>query len=53
VNVDPDTAARDLAIPQALMRRLGHGECGIYAEVMAGGTVAVGDTTAAEQPELL
>jgi len=53
VNVDPDTAARDLAIPQALMRRLGHGECGIYAEVMAGGTVAVGDTIAAEQPELL
>jgi MOSC domain-containing protein len=53
VNVDPDTAARDLAIPQALMRRLGHSECGIYAEVMASGTVAVGDTIAAEQPELL
>ena len=32
---------------------LGHGECGIYAEVMAGGTVAVGDTIAAEEPELL
>ena len=27
-NVDPDTAARDLEIPQALMRRLGHNECG-------------------------
>jgi uncharacterized protein YcbX len=53
VNVDPDTAARDLAIPQALMRQLGHSECGIYAEVMASGTVAVGDTIAAEQPELL
>jgi uncharacterized protein YcbX len=53
VNVDPDTTARDLAIPQALMRRLGHGECGIYAEVMAGGTVAVGDPIAAEEPELL
>ena len=37
VNVDPDTAERDLAIPQALMRRLGHDECGIYAEVIAGG----------------
>ena len=53
VNVDPDTAERDLAIPQALMRRLGHGDCGIYAEVIAGGTIAVGDAIAAEQPELL
>lgn len=53
VNVDPDTAARDLAIPQALQRRLGHNECGIYAEVIAAGSIAVGDTIAAEQPVLL
>ena len=53
VNVDPDTGARDLAIPQALMQRLGHNECGIYAEVIAPGTVGVGDAIAAEQPELL
>src|SRR5260370_35005434 len=53
VNVDPDTAARDLAIPQALMRRLGHNECGIYAEVIAGGTIGVADAIAAEQPRLL
>jgi uncharacterized protein YcbX len=53
VNVDPDTGARNLAIPRALMQRLGHNECGIYAEVIAGGSVAVGDTIAAEQPELL
>jgi uncharacterized protein YcbX len=53
VNVDPETAARDLNIPQALMRRLGHIECGIYAEVIAGGDIAVGDTIAAEQPALL
>lgn len=53
VNVDPDTGARDLSIPQALMRRLGHNECGIYAEVIAGGSIDVGDTIAAEQPELL
>src|ERR1051325_8750184 len=37
VNVDPDTAERDLSIPQALQRRLGHGDCGIYAEVITGG----------------
>jgi uncharacterized protein len=53
VNVDPETAARDLEIPQALMRRLGHNECGIYAEVIAGGTISVGDTIAAEEPKLL
>jgi uncharacterized protein YcbX len=43
VNVDPETAARDLDIPHALMRRLGRAECGVYAEVIAGGTVAAGD----------
>jgi uncharacterized protein YcbX len=53
VNVDPDTAERDLAIPQALQRRLGHGDCGIYAEVITGGNVAVGDTVMAEEPALL
>ena len=53
VNVDPETAARDLDIPPTLMRRLGHNECGIYAEVTAGGAIAVGDPIAVEQPELL
>jgi len=53
VNVDPDTAQRDLAIPQALQRRLGHADCGIYAEVITGGTIGAGDTIAAEQPKLL
>jgi uncharacterized protein YcbX len=53
VNVDPDTAARDLSIPQALTQRLGHNECGVYAEVIAGGTIGVGDTIAVEEPTLL
>ena len=53
VNVDPDTAARDLAIPQALQRRLGHGDCGIYAEVLTGGTIAAGDMMAVEQPVMI
>jgi uncharacterized protein len=53
VNVDPDTAARDLNIPHALMRRLGHADCGIYAEVIAGGTIGAGDTIAAEAQQLL
>jgi uncharacterized protein len=53
VNVDPDTGARDLTIPQALMRRLGHADCGIYAEVTAAGSIAVGDAIATEEPQLL
>jgi uncharacterized protein YcbX len=52
VNVDPESAARDLNIPQTLMRRLGHADCGIYAEVIAGGGIAVGDTMVTEEPEL-
>jgi uncharacterized protein YcbX len=53
VDVDPETAVRDLDIPPTLMRRLGHNECGVYAEVTAGGVVAVGDAIAAEEPQLV
>jgi uncharacterized protein len=53
VNVDPETAQRDLAIPPALQRQLGHADCGIYAEVVTGGTISVGDVISAEQPDLL
>jgi len=53
INVDPETAARDLDIQHTLQRRLGHGDCGIYAEVISGGSIAVGDAMATEQVELL
>jgi uncharacterized protein YcbX len=53
VNVDPETAARDLDIPHTLMRRLGHADCGIYAEVIGGGTIAAGDAIAVEELPLL
>ena len=36
-NVDPVTAERDMDIPKTLMQRLGHVDCGIYAEVVAAG----------------
>jgi len=42
-NVEPGTGIRDLTIPESLLRALGHMDCGIYAEVIAGGTVAPGD----------
>lgn len=53
VNVDPETAARDLNIPQALMRRFGHADCGVYAEVIEGGIIGVGDAISVEEPGLL
>jgi MOSC domain-containing protein len=49
VNVDPETAARDLEIPAAIERRLGHNECGIYAEVIRGGTIGIGDAIVSEE----
>jgi uncharacterized protein len=42
-NVDPDTGIRDLTIPHTLMQRFGHGDCGVYGEVVNGGTIATGD----------
>ncbi len=45
-NVDPDTGARDLTIPEDLKKNFGHMDCGIYGEVIAAGTVAPGDTIA-------
>lgn len=42
-NVDPTTGTRDLDIPWTLDARLGHRDLGVYAEVVAGGALAVGD----------
>lgn len=42
-DVDPDTGIRDLTIPRTLMRSFGHADCGVYAEVVAGGGIALGD----------
>jgi hypothetical protein len=42
-NVEPGTGIRDLAIPETLLRGLGHMDCGIYAEVITGGAIAGGD----------
>jgi uncharacterized protein YcbX len=42
-NVDPVTAERDMEIPRTLMRHFGHDFCGVYAEVVTGGSIAPGD----------
>ncbi|HEX8168804.1 MAG TPA: MOSC N-terminal beta barrel domain-containing protein [Beijerinckiaceae bacterium] len=49
-NVDPATGIRDLDIPATLMRRLGHADCGVYAEVLAGGPLAEGERLAVAEP---
>ncbi|GEL42199.1 molybdenum cofactor sulfurase [Methylorubrum extorquens] len=43
-NVDPQTGQRDLSIPRTLMQGVGHTDCGVYAEVLAGGVLRTGDT---------
>jgi hypothetical protein len=42
-NVEPGTGIRDLEIPHSLFRACGHSDCGVYAEVIAGGAIATGD----------
>ena len=49
-NVDPETAARDLNIPQTLMQSFGHADCGVYAEVTTDGDIAVGDAVVSDKP---
>ncbi len=46
-NVDPATGIRDLTIPTMLQQNLGHADCGVYAETIAGGEIARGDTISA------
>jgi uncharacterized protein YcbX len=41
--VDPDTAARDLDVPDSLYRLTGKEDCGIYGEVIQAGRIAEGD----------
>jgi uncharacterized protein len=48
-NVDPTTGLRDLQIPRSLMQAYGHFDCGIYAEVLAGGRIDRGDGLAPDQ----
>jgi uncharacterized protein len=53
INVDPERAARDLDIPSEMLRRVGHADCGVYAEVIAGGRIGIGDAIVTGQPALV
>lgn len=41
-NVDPESGQRDLNLPLALQQGFRHADMGIYAEVIDGGTIAIG-----------
>lgn len=43
INARPGAGQRDLNLPHLMMQQLGHADCGIYAEVVEGGRVQVGD----------
>jgi uncharacterized protein YcbX len=53
INVDPQTAVRDLNLPHTMMRQLGHMDCGIYAEVVRDGRIATGDAIVESEPALI
>jgi uncharacterized protein YcbX len=46
--VDPESGARDLAIPEQLMEKFGHMDCGLYAKVIEAGEVALDDDVTAQ-----
>jgi MOSC domain-containing protein len=43
-DVDPDTGIRDLTIPRTLLENFDHTDCGVYAEVVTAGDIAIGDS---------
>ena len=45
-NVNPSTGERDMNIPLKLKDAYGHGDLGVYAEVLEGGMIKPGDTIA-------
>lgn len=45
-NVNPETAERDMNLPQILRKGYGHMDMGVYAEVVEGGEIVAGDEVA-------
>jgi uncharacterized protein len=51
--VNPETAERDAKPPQWLRQHFGHADLGVYAEVLEGGRLAVGDALEPVEGDLL
>lgn len=45
-NVEPGSGIRDMNVPQALMRAYDHVDCGVYARVVTGGALGLGERLA-------
>ena len=41
--VDPATGDRDMDVVDILRKRFGHIDCGVYARVLEGGEITIGD----------
>jgi hypothetical protein len=44
--VEPGTGRRDMDLVQALRQNFGHIDCGVYARIVEGGPIAIGDRAA-------
>ncbi len=44
-NVDPESGARDIAVPELLARTWGHSDFGVYAKVADGGEIVAGSSS--------
>jgi uncharacterized protein len=51
--VNPETAERDAEPPKWLRQHFGHADLGVYAEVIEGGRIAVGDALEPLEGDLL
>lgn len=49
--VNPDTGERDATPPRWLRKEYGHADMGVYAEVIEGGRIAVGDALELTDPD--
>ena len=43
INVDPDTAVKDMNIPPKIVRTFGHMDCGVFIRITKGGELTVGE----------
>ncbi len=44
IEVNPDSGIRDLPLPRILLKHFEHSDCGVYAEVIEGGHIQLGDS---------
>jgi len=49
--VKPGSGIRDINIPKILQQRFGHINCGVFARVVTGGSIAVGDALQINSPQ--